>query len=286
MILSTVLPPRTEVDEAAYARVRAMLDAGGVAVLTGAGMSTGSGIPDYRGPDGSRRVTPMQHAEFVGSSEARRRYWARSHAGWVRFSAARPNASHVAVAQLQRARLVQGLITQNVDGLHQAAGARDVLELHGSLGRVCCLTCGESYRREDLQDWLSQANPGFAVTSAAVRPDGDVVLPVEAVAGFRLVGCLVCGSELLKPDVVFFGGSVARPLVDRAFAVVESARALLVLGSSLQVMSGLRFVRRAAALGMPVGLVTRGPTRADPIAGVRLDALLGEVLPRLVDDLT
>lgn len=190
------------------------------------------------------------------------------------------------MAQLQRARLVQGLITQNVDGLHQAAGARDVLELHGNLARVCCLTCGESYRREDLQDWLSQANPGFTLTSATVRPDGDVVLPDEAVAGFRLVACLVCGSDLLKPDVVFFGGSVPRPLVERAFAVVESARALLVLGSSLQVMSGLRFVRRAAALGMPVALVTRGPTRGDAMAAVRLDALLGEVLPRLVDDLT
>ncbi len=280
------LPPRTEVDERAYAVLLRLLDAGGVTVLTGAGMSTGSGIPDYRGPDGTRRVTPMQHAEFVGSALARRRYWARSHVGWRRFAAARPNVAHRAVAQLQRAGLVGSVITQNVDGLHQEAGAVDVIELHGSLARVGCLGCGETYRREDVQTWLGQANPDFAVETDQVRPDGDVVLPEEVVEQFRVVACLVCGDELLKPDVVFFGGSVPRHLVDRAYGAVESGRSLLVLGSSLQVMSGYRFVRRAAALGMPVGLVTRGDTRGDDQATVRVDALLGDVLPRLVDDLT
>lgn len=278
-------PPAAPVDTGAYVRLRELLGAGEVTVLTGAGMSTASGIPDYRGPDGTRRVTPMQHAEFVRSPEGRRRYWARAYAGWRRFEAARPNVAHVALAQLERAGLVGGVVTQNVDGLHQAAGSRAVLELHGTLSRVGCLTCGEAYGREDVHGWLALANPGFDPRAGQVQPDGDVRLPEEVVSAFRPPRCLLCDGDALKPEVVFFGGSVPRPVVDRAYAMVEAARTLLVLGSSLQVMSGLRFVRRAAALGIPVALVTRGPSRGDALVDVRLDALLGDVLPLLVDDL-
>lgn len=282
------MPARTGIDEQAYAVLRHLVSRGGVVALTGAGMSTASGIPDYRGPDGQRRVQPMQHAEFVGSADARQRYWARAYAGWGTFSSAGPNSAHLAVAQLQRAGLVDGVITQNVDGLHTRAGATDVLELHGSLDRVSCLDCAEPVARSSVQERLTTANPGFlehAWVAGEVRPDGDVVLPAEAVAGFRAPRCLLCGGDRLKPDVVFFGGSVPREVVERAFAMVEDASTLLVLGSSLRVMSGYRFVRRAARLGIPVAVVTRGETRGDGEPLVHLDALLGDVLPRLVRDL-
>lgn len=284
--LSHTLPPPTTVDEDAYVELRQTVSAGGVLVLAGAGMSTASGIPDYRGPDGQRRVQPMQYGEFLASTENRRRYWARSFAGWRRFEAAGPNDAHRAVAALERADLVCGVITQNVDGLHQRAGSRRVLELHGNLDRVICLHCGEAYSREVVHQWLTEANPDFRVETGEVRPDGDVVLPGEVVARFRLAHCVVCGSDQLKPDVVFFGGSVAKPLVEEAFAMVGRARSLLVLGSSLRVMSGYRFVRQAARLGLPVAVVTRGATRGDGEASIRLDALLGDVLPRVVADLT
>lgn len=282
------LPPRTGVDEHRYAVLRDLVGDGGLAVLTGAGMSTASGIPDYRGPDGLRRVQPMQHAEFVGSAEARRRYWARAYSGWRRFAGAQPNAAHRAVADLQHAGLVDGLITQNVDGLHQRAGARQVLELHGNLARVLCLDCGESYARDQVHDWLDDANPGFVQDvddGVQVRPDGDVVLPEEAVQRFRTPRCLVCDGDALKPDVVFFGGSVAKDVVEQAYAMVEEAACLLVLGSSLRVMSGYRFVRRAARLGIPVAVVTRGETRGQAETTVHVDSLLTDVLPRLVRDL-
>ena len=205
---------------------------GDVVVLSGAGLSTESGIPDYRGPDGKRRVTPMTYGEFVASADNRRRYWARSFVGWRRFAAAGPNDGHHAVAALQRLGLLRAVITQNVDGLHQAGGARDVLELHGNLDRVVCLNCGESARREDLDARLREANPGFDVVAGEIRPDGDVVLPEEAVAGFHPPRCLVCASDLVKPDVVFFGESVPKPLVERCFergrAVAGAAGAGLV----------------------------------------------------------
>ncbi|HET9020473.1 MAG TPA: NAD-dependent protein deacetylase [Ornithinibacter sp.] len=265
----------------------------GTLVLTGAGMSTDSGIPDYRGPDGTRRVTPMQHGEFVGSSEARRRYWARSFIGWQRFSHAEPNAAHHAVADLQRRGALGHVITQNVDGLHQAAGSRDVTELHGSLAEAVCLTCGDRSDRDLLQARMADANPGFELlpdgeapdgsrVSSQIRPDGDIVIADELVAGFVLPRCLVCGGDALKPDVVFFGGSVPRDRVDACYALTDAAPALLVLGSSLAVMSGLRFVRHAARRGIPVMAVTRGPTRGDDLMTVRVDAALSPTLGAVV----
>jgi NAD-dependent SIR2 family protein deacetylase len=269
-------------EQAAYEGLVELLRGGNVTVLTGAGLSTESGIPDYRGPDGRRRVTPMTYGDFLASSANRQRYWARSFIGWRRFAAAEPNAGHRAVADLQRLGLVRALITQNVDGLHQRAGAHDVLELHGNLGRARCLNCGETTLRADLDGRLGEANPHFVATAGEVRPDGDVVLSDEAVAGFSLPRCLVCRSDLLKPDVVFFGESVPTALVEECFSEVEASSGLVVLGSSLQVMSGYRFVRRAAAGGIPVAIVTRGTSRGDAQATIRVDAALGVTLSRAV----
>ena len=265
----------------------------GTLVLTGAGMSTDSGIPDYRGPDGTRRVTPMQHGEFVGSSEARQRYWARSFIGWQRFNHAEPNAAHHAVAGLQRRGALGPVITQNVDGLHQAAGSPDVTELHGTLSEVVCLTCDDRCDRDLLQARMAEANPGFeglaageapdgSRVSSQIRPDGDIVLDDELVTGFHLPRCTVCGDDTLKPDVVFFGGSVPRDRVDACYALTDAAPALLVLGSSLAVMSGLRFVRHAAKRGIPVMAVTRGPTRGDDLMTLRVDGSLVPTLGALV----
>jgi NAD-dependent SIR2 family protein deacetylase len=256
-----------------------------VVVLTGAGMSTDSGIPDYRGPDGTRRVTPVQYRDFVESADARRRYWARASVGWRRFATIAPNAGHRAVARLQSAGALGTVITQNVDGLHQAAGSRAVVELHGELATVVCLACGTRSRRAALAERISQLNPNFDPESRELRPDGDVELAEADVAGFVVPRCLHCDSELLKPDVVFFGESVPKPRVARGYALTDSADVLLVLGSSLQVYSGYRFVRRAADRGIPVAIVTRGPSRGDPEATVRLDAALGEVLPALAERL-
>lgn len=258
---------------------------GNITVLTGAGMSTDSGIPGYRGPDGKRRVMPMTYGEFVASSANRRRYWARSYVGWRRFTAAAPNDGHRALAELQARGLLRAIITQNVDGLQQDAGAEDVIELHGTLDEVVCLNCGERCRRVDLDERLRLANPDFAVTGGELRPDGDVDLTDDQVSGFRLARCLVCNSDLLKPDVVFFGESVPKPLVQRCFHAVEESSGLLVLGSSLAVMSGYRFVRRASHLGLPIAVVTHGWTRGEAEATIRLDAPLAPTLRGLVDAL-
>ena len=272
-------------DQLAYERLVELLRGRNITVLTGAGLSTESGIPDYRGPDGKRRVVPMTYGEFVASPANRQRYWARSFVGWRRFAGAGPNDGHRAVADLQRLGLVRAIITQNVDGLHQLAGARDVLELHGNLARARCLDCGETTHRADLDARLVEANPHFEVIAGELRPDGDVVLSEEAVAGFHIPRCLVCQSDLLKPDVVFFGESVPKPLVEQCFSYVEASSGLLVLGSSLQVMSGYRFVQRAAARGLPVAIVTRGPSRGDEKATIRIDAPLGVTLSRIVQGL-
>ena len=262
--------------------LHALVSAGEIAVLTGAGMSTDSGIPDYRGPSGAlRKHAPMQFGDFVKDPAARHRYWARSYLGWRSIATARPNDAHRAVAALQHVGLVRGIVTQNVDGLHQAGGAVDVIELHGGLDRVVCLDCGTRESRFALDARLRAANPTFDAHVAQVNPDGDAELADGDLAAFRMVRCTSCDGDMVKPDVVFFGESVPKDRVAACFDVVESARALLVLGSSLTVMSGLRFPRRAAALGKPVAIVNQGATRGDELATVRVDAPLGEVLPRL-----
>ncbi|MCU1593425.1 MAG: silent information regulator protein sir2 [Frankiales bacterium] len=262
-----------------YDDLLALVSLGEVAVLTGAGLSTESGIPDYRGPTGAARpATPMTYQAFTGSAQARQRYWARSHLGWRFIAGAKPNDGHRAVADLQGQGLLSGIITQNVDGLHQAGGARSVVELHGALDRVVCLQCGDLTARESLDSRLAEANLSFVRGSVPLKPDGDVDL--DDVTGFQVVDCLVCGG-LLKPDVVFFGETVPRDRVDRSFSLVSGSRALLVLGSSLKVMSGYRFVLHAAKLGIPIAIVNQGPTRGDAHATFRVDAPLGSVLPVL-----
>jgi NAD-dependent SIR2 family protein deacetylase len=268
------------------AALATLLGEGGALVLTGAGISTDSGIPDYRGPTSARRRhAPMTYDAFVGDPVARHRYWARSHVGWPQIASARPNAGHRAVDGLQRAGLLHGVITQNVDGLHQAAGARDVVELHGALGRVVCLGCREVHDRERVQDRLAELNPGFDARATEINPDGDAELPDTELDRFTMADCPACGDGPLKPDVVFFGEAVPRPRVAHCFDLVDRARSLVVLGSSLTVMSGLRFVHAAARRDLPIAIVTAGPSRADDAAGVRLTGALGDVLPAALDTL-
>jgi NAD-dependent SIR2 family protein deacetylase len=243
-------------------------------VLTGAGMSTDSGIPDYRGP-GSPNRTPMTYQEFVAGPDAQRRYWARSHLGWSRMGRAVPNAGHRAVAALEASGRTTLTITQNVDGLHESAGSSNLCALHGRVADVICLGCRATSSRTALAARLDALNPGWSAAHAEVasRPDGDVDL--EETAGFVVPGCDGCGG-VLKPDVVFFGENVPKPRVERCYAAVDAlpgcGGALLVLGSSLTVMSGFRFVRHAAKLGVPVVIVNRGTTRGDELATVKLHA--------------
>ncbi len=272
-----------EVDDSAVRALARLVEGRGVVVLSGAGLSTESGIPDYRGESGAalRRAAPMTYQAFVGDPQARRRYWARSHVGWHRISAAEPNTGHRAVAHLERTGYLAGTITQNVDGLHTAAGSRSVVDLHGRLDRVRCLACGATSSRHALQHRLAAANDTWSARATAVNPDGDVDLPDEALAGFVVVDCLACHG-LLKPDVVFFGESVPAERVSASYALLDQARLLLVLGSSLTVYSGRRFVTRAASQGIPVAIVNSGPTRGDEVAVVKASAPLGATLDRLV----
>ncbi|HEX6939210.1 MAG TPA: NAD-dependent protein deacetylase [Longimicrobiales bacterium] len=258
-----------------------------VVVLAGAGCSTESGIPDYRGPETSRRPRkPVTYQEFVGSEAARARYWARSVVGWPRMAAARPNPAHLAMARLEEGGVVRGIITQNVDGLHHAAGSRRVVELHGSLSRVRCLACGWSLGRDAFQARLLALNAGWAERLAlATRhggleaaPDGDADLPAWAVEEFRVPGCEACGG-VVKPDVVFFGENVPRDRVEEAWRLFDEGEVLLVVGSSLAVYSGRRFVYRAREAGVPIAIVNIGPTRADDVAAVKVEGRVGVVLP-------
>jgi NAD-dependent SIR2 family protein deacetylase len=264
----------------------ALLAAGDVLVLTGAGISTDSGIPDYRGPDNlPRNAAPMTFDRFTGSVEERRRYWARSHVGWERFAAARPNVAHHAVARLGRAGLLSGVVTQNVDGLHHAAGSPEVIDLHGRLDTVVCLGCGARRPRLEVALRLDALNPGFRGEAGSgpvrLRPDGDITIADADAARFRTVDCRGCGG-ILKPDVVYFGEPVPRERFARALQLLDGSRALVVLGSSLTVGSGYRFVTAARRRQLPVAIVTRGITRADHHATLRIDALLAEVLPPAV----
>jgi NAD-dependent SIR2 family protein deacetylase len=250
-------------------------------VLTGAGLSTDSGIPDYRGP-GSPARTPMTYQEFVSGPAARQRYWARSHLGWSRIGRAEPNAGHRALAALDP----ELLITQNVDGLHEAAGSRRLVALHGRIADVICLDCRKTSSRAQLQARLEAHNPGFTERHASVqvRPDGDVEL--DDTDSFVVPPCTDCGG-VLKPDVVFFGENVPPPRVERCYTAVDglvsSGGTLLVAGSSLTVMSGFRFVRRAARAGVPVAIVNRGPTRGDDLATYKLEVGCSEFLSGLAE---
>lgn len=249
-----------------------------VAVLTGAGMSTDSGIPDYRGPS-SPQATPMLYDEFVSSAENRRRYWARAFKGWARMGKAHPNAAHEVLARLETHGRVRGVITQNVDGLHEAAGTANLIALHGRIADVVCLGCAVVTSRSAFQDELARLNPDAAddpeAGHAELRPDGDAV--VSDWQGFVFPDCPACGG-ILKPDVVFFGESVPKPRVQACFDIVDEADLLLVLGSSLTVMSGLRFVHRAVKTGRPVVIVNRGETRGDPMATIKLELGVADFL--------
>ncbi|CAN5495542.1 hypothetical protein BH11ACT7_BH11ACT7_27490 [soil metagenome] len=256
-------------------------------MLTGAGMSTDSGIPDYRGPD-SPPSNPMTIRQFTSDPVFRQRYWARNHVGWRHMDATLPNAGHRTLAMLEHAGVVTGLITQNVDLLHTKAGSRNVVDLHGTYAQVACLSCRFTMTRTELAEELEALNPGFLeraeeLGGIAVAPDADAT--VTDTASFRYLDCPRCAG-MLKPDIVYFGENVPKERVAQAYSLVDSADALLVAGSSLTVFSGYRFVRHAAAAGMPIAIINRGPTRGDDLATVKLDNGCSEMLALLVDELS
>ncbi len=248
-----------------------------MAVLTGAGVSTDSGIPDYRG-DGAPVSTPMTYQQFMSDAQHRKRYWAGSHLGWRRFDAAEPNTGHLVIAELERAGLSNGVITQNVDDLHFRAGSRRVVDLHGSLNLVRCLACGQSFARYAIAERISAENRWLDEQTAALRPDGDAE-PIE-IDSFIVPDCSVCGG-ILKPDVVFFGEYVPREKFVEAANLVQSAEALLVAGSSLVVNSGIRLLELASKRRIPIVIVNRGITKGDRRATVKIDAGTSETLAAL-----
>lgn len=255
-----------------------------VAAITGAGVSTESGIPDYRDGDGNwKRSPPVQYRDFVESGSVRRRYWARSFAGWPMFTAARPSAAHVALAQLEKADRLGQIVTQNVDRLHQRAGSRNVIDLHGRLDVVRCLASDHRFDRGEFQMRLREANPDWDVAPARIAPDGDADLEGIDFNKFNVPACPICGGTL-KPDVVFYGESVPRETTAAALAAIESADGVLVAGSSLMVWSSFRLVRAAAARGVEVVAVNRGRTRGDDLFALKLDRECGAVLAALAGD--
>lgn len=269
--------------------IRSLLAGKRIALLTGAGLSTDSGIPDYRGPDSPPR-SPMTYQEFVGDPANRQRYWARNHIGWSRLRHADPNEGHRAAAEMERRGLLSGVITQNVDRLHEDAGSFNVVDLHGRYDQVVCLKCQRTYSRSLLAAVLEELNPGFleeATQSGLVEmaPDADSTVEDQAlISSFVVALCPACGGTL-KPDFVYFGENVPRERVERSYAIVDDAAALLVAGSSLTVMSGLRFVRHAAKHGKPVVIINRGETRGDDRATIKLDAGVSEALTWLAAEL-
>jgi len=259
------------------AKLAGLLAQGDVVVLTGAGVSTDSGIPAYRDEQGRwKQSAPMQFRDFVGSPQSRQRYWARSMVGWARMAHAQPNEAHRALSEMERRGMLRLLITQNVDGLHSTAGSENVVDLHGRLDRVVCLGCKILSPRSELQARLEAENPEFMGQSFVARADGDVELAADY-ERFRLSACTACGG-VLKPDVVFFGENVPAPRVERAMASLDGARALLIVGSSLMVFSGYRFARAAARLAVPIVVVNLGKTRADELSSLRLAGNVGELL--------
>lgn len=265
---------------------RFLEEAGCISVLTGAGVSTASGIPEYRDRDGNwKHPQPVQYSDFLNRENVRRRYWARSFVGWRRMSRAQPNDAHVALTELERAGFVNTTITQNVDGLHQQSGSARVIDLHGRLDAVRCLDCGDTVAREEWQARLLERNPGWRAHVTQFNPDGDAELADEDYTGFSVPACEACGG-IMKPDVVFFGESVPRERVDAARAAIEDAGALLIVGSSLMVFSGLRFARHAHASDKPVAILNQGRTRADDLAAIKIEADCGALLGRTLDVLT
>ena len=251
-------------------------------VLTGAGCSSASGIPAYRDEQGAWRTrAPVPFAQFATSDGVRRRYWARSMVGWTRVRDARPNLAHQALARLERLGRVSCLVTQNVDGLHQRAGSREVVDLHGRLDRVRCIDCGDALLRSDMQALLDAWNPGHEALAAETAPDGDAFVE-HAFEGFRVPDCPGCGGRL-KPDVVMFGENVPPPRVAAALLALERADALLCVGSSLMVYSGFRFCLAARALGKPVAAVNLGRTRADALLLLKVEDDCGRALHALAD---
>ena len=249
-----------------------------VVALTGAGLSTESGIPDYRSPEALTRLRrPIQGPEFVRSESLRRRYWARSTLGWERLRSAQPNAGHLAIAALEERGEIAHVVTQNVDRLHAKAGSHKVTELHGALAEVVCLACGALEERDALQIRLVAANPGFVDVNARTAPDGDADIDEEGISRFEVAACEICGG-VLKPRVVFFGDNVPKPVVAEAYAAVDAAEVLLVIGSSLAVFSGYRFLRRAVERGIPILIVNRGPVRGEEHAALKLETSTGATL--------
>lgn len=280
------LPPLITSEQQNLAEAAGLLAGHRLAVLTGAGLSTDSGIPDYRGPNSAPR-NPLTYQQFVGDEQLRRRYWARNHVGWRYMGHAEPNAGHFAVARMEQRSLLSGLITQNVDRLHEQAGSRNVVDLHGRFDRVICLDCATVVSRSDLAQRLEELNPGFAERVGReglieIAPDADAV--VDQTADFVVAPCEVCGG-MLKPDFVFFGETVPKERVARAYEMVDDGGALLVAGSSLAVMSGLRFVRHAHQQGKPVVIINRGATRGDDRAALTVNAGVSQALAMLAEEL-
>jgi NAD-dependent SIR2 family protein deacetylase len=253
-----------------------------IAVLTGAGVSTDSGIPDYRG-EGAPVRTPMTFGQFLSDPEFRKRYWAGSHLGWRRFDGAEPNAGHLALARMEKDGISNGVITQNVDGLHLRAGSEHVVDLHGTMDRVRCLSCGQSFARTDIAERITAENPWLdEPSSVELGPDGDVAF--TQIADFVTPACTVCGG-ILKPDIVFFGEFIPTEKFREARSLVQAADALLIAGSSLVVNSGIRLLDQAAKKRMPIVIVNRGATKGDSRANVKLDAGTSEVLAAMAERL-
>ncbi|UKA69600.1 NAD-dependent protein deacetylase [Arthrobacter sp. FW306-06-A] len=282
------VPPSGE-ELAVLVQIRDLLAGAPFALLTGAGLSTDSGIPDYRGPDSPPR-SPMTYQEFVRHAANRQRYWARNHIGWSHMRHADPNQGHYSAAELERRGYLTGLITQNVDRLHQDAGSSNVVDLHGRYDQVICLDCGRTYSRRLLAGVFEELNPDFLERAAAtglveVAPDADATVEDQAlIDSFVVAVCPACGGTL-KPDFVYFGENVPKDRVERSYAMVDQAAALLVAGSSLTVMSGLRFVRHATKEGKPVVIINRGATRGDDKATIKLEAGVSQALQYLAAEL-
>jgi NAD-dependent SIR2 family protein deacetylase len=254
-------------------------------VLSGAGVSAGSGIPTYRDTSGTwQRSEPIQHGDFLRLPERRQRYWARSFFGWPLVRDARPNAVHTALAQLERLQRLELLITQNVDRLHQKAGSQEVVDLHGRLDRVVCLACGDKTSRDQVQEQLQHRNPQLHAPTVRPMPDGDADLPDDQISQLNVPECQRCTGTLM-PDVVFFGGSVPRQRVNQGMQAIERADALVAVGTSLQVFSGFRFCRHAVASAKPLLLINPGSTRADTIATEKLACDSGELLQQVLAEL-